>query len=629
MAIQEPVASTLTDKTASRVVLEVSGMTCASCVNRIEQGLRRVPGVREASVNLATERAAVVYDPQAVQEQALITTIEELGYEARPAEQTSQRVELAITGMTCASCVARLERALSRTPGVRNASVNLATEKASVVLDPGFSDVARLIEAVDAAGYGARELSITEEGPLDAEEERRRRDLATLRRHVAFSALLSAPVVLMAMIPMQGMTWLPDWFHKGQVYIALSLTAPVWGIFGWRFHRAALVNLRHGAATMDTLISLGTSAAFVYSLWYTLVAGAEAIHGVYYDAAAVITTLILLGKYLEASAKGRSSEAIRKLVGLQPQTAHAVREGQEVEIPLARVVVGDLVIVRPGERIPVDGTVEEGASAVDESMITGESIPVEKRPGNAVIGATINKNGLLRIRAQRVGRDTVLAQIIRMVEEAQASKAPIQKLADWVAGHFILGVHALALSVFVFWFLLGYRLFFDPASAFMLSPASLGEIGVFGFALLLSITVLVISCPCAVGMATPSAMMAGTGKGAEHGVLFKGADAIEATTKVRSVIFDKTGTLTRGEPSVTDVLPAPGILREELLRWAAVAEVASEHPLGEAIVRAAREAGAAVERPESFQAIPGHGVEASWRGRKLLLGTRRLMALRG
>jgi Cu+-exporting ATPase len=400
---------------------------------------------------------------------------------------------------------------------------------------------------------------------------------------------------------------------------------------GWQFFVQSARGLVRGVTDMNLLYATGIGAAYLIGVLNTFFPGAGfgGEKAIFFESAVLLTAFIILGKYLEALTRGRTSDAIRKLMKLQPKVARVVRDGQEREVPADEVEVGDVVTVRPGEKIPVDGVLVEGYSAVDESMLTGESLPVEKQLGHVVMGGTLNKTGTFRCRATKVGGETALAQIIRLVEEAQASKAPIQKLADWVAGHFILGVHGLALAVFVFWFFVGYRLFFDPASAFILSPAGLGEIGVFGFALLLSITVLVISCPCAVGMATPSAMMAGTGKGAEHGVLFKGADVVEAATKVCTVIFDKTGTLTRGQPAVTDVLPAPGIRREELLRWAAVAEVSSEHPLGEAILRAAREEGVRVARPETFQAIPGHGVEAGWQERKILLGTRRLMELRG
>jgi Cu+-exporting ATPase len=402
---------------------------------------------------------------------------------------------------------------------------------------------------------------------------------------------------------------------------------------GWQFFLNSFRGLRRGVTDMNLLYATGIGAAYligvVNTFWPTAGFGGE--KAVFFESAALLTAFIILGKWLEALTRGRTSEAIRRLMALQPKIARVIRNGQEVELPADEVLADDLVLVRPGERIPVDGLVLEGYSAVDESMLTGESLPVEKKAGDQVIGGTMNKTGAFKFRATRVGKDTALAQIIHLVEEAQASKAPIQKLADWVAGHFILGVHVLALSVFFFWFFVGYWRFFDPASRFLLTPYALGEIGVFGFAILLSITVLVISCPCAVGMATPSAMMAGTGKGAEHGVLFKGADAIEATSKLQAIIFDKTGTLTRGEPSVTDVesRESGAESRDEVLRLAAIAEKHSEHPLGEAIVRRATERGLAVPDADRFQAIPGHGVEAEYEGRAILLGNRKLMRERG
>ncbi|HBA39159.1 MAG TPA: heavy metal translocating P-type ATPase, partial [Deltaproteobacteria bacterium] len=350
---------------------------------------------------------------------------------------------------------------------------------------------------------------------------------------------------------------------------------------------------------------------------------------VFFESAALLTAFIVLGKWLEALTRGRTSDAIRRLMALQPKIARVIRKGKEIELPADEVLMDDLVIVRPGERIPVDGVVIEGYSAVDESMLTGESMPVEKKTGDQVIGGTMNKTGAFRFRATKVGKETALAQIIHLVEEAQASKAPIQKLADMVAGHFILAVHALALTVFFFWFFVGYSNFFDPQSRFLLTPYSLGEIGVFGFSILLSITVLVISCPCAVGMATPSAMMAGTGKAAEYGILFKGADAIESTTKLNAVIFDKTGTLTKGEPSVTDVATTGELDQGTVLRLAAIAEKNSEHPLGEAIIRGARQRGVDIPDAERFQSIPGHGVDAVWQGKKILLGNRKLMKEQG
>ena len=531
--------------------------------------------------------------------------------------------------MHCAACVSKVEAAVGALGGVAREVVSLEPGLARVWFDPARIEPTAIAQAIGDLGYIVEER-LEGQAALDREQALRQAETRRQGRWLAVAWPLS-------LIIMAG-TFREYWILPSLVPEVLArpftlflLATPVVLGPGWQFFVQSARGLVRGVTDMNLLYATGIGAAYLIGVLNTFFPGAGfgGEKAIFFESAVLLTAFIILGKYLEALTRGRTSEAIRKLMKLQPKVARVVRGGQELEVPADEVEVGDVVTVRPGEQIPVDGVLVEGYSAVDESMLTGESLPVEKQLGHIVMGGTLNKTGTFRFRATKVGGETALAQIIRLVEEAQASKAPIQKLADWVAGHFILGVHGLALAVFVFWFFLGYRLFFDPASAFILSPGGLGEIGVFGFALLLSITVLVISCPCAVGMATPSAMMAGTGKGAEHGVLFKGADVIEAATKVRTVIFDKTGTLTRGEPAVTDVLPAPGIRREELLRWAAVAEVASEHPLGEAILRAAREEGVSVARPESFQAIPGHGVEAGWQERKILLGTRRLMELRG
>ncbi|MBI3080491.1 MAG: heavy metal translocating P-type ATPase, partial [candidate division NC10 bacterium] len=540
-----------------------------------------------------------------------------------------ERQTFRISGMHCAGCVSKVEAAIGGLDGVVRAAVSLEPGLARVVFDPARVRPAAIGQAIRDLGYAVEE-KLEGQAALDRERALRQAEIRRQRQWM----IVAWPLSLLIMAGTFREYWIlpsvvPDWL--GSPFALFLLATPVVLGPGWQFFVQSARGLLRGVTDMNLLYATGIGAAYLIGVLNTFFPGAGfgGDKAIFFESAALLTAFIILGKYLEALTRGQTSEAIRKLMRLQPKLARVVRDGEEREVPAEEVAAGDLVAVRPGEQIPVDGVIVEGYSAVDESMLTGESLPVEKQAGDVAMGGTLNKTGAFRFRATKVGSETVLAQIIRLVEEAQASKAPIQKLADWVAGHFILGVHALALVVFGFWFLAGYRLFFDPASSFILSPATLGEIGVFGFALLLSITVLVISCPCAVGMATPSAMMAGTGKGAEHGVLFKGADAIEATTKVRTVILDKTGTLTRGEPSVTDVLPAPGIRREELLQWAAVAEVASEHPLGEAIVRAAREAGVPVGRPESFQALPGQGVEAAWRGRKILLGTRRLMERRG
>ena len=610
MVAVEPVEKQPKDQEV--ITLAITGMTCASCSARIEKGLSKTPGITQARVNLATERATVAYNPSMLDVQGIIQTINDLGYGAKERKEDGpKRVELAISGMTCASCSASVERALSRVPGVAKAGVNLATEKAWVELQSNDVTVAQLIEAVDEAGYGAKETQATalDSDLKDEDQERRDKETRDLKRLVIISGLLSLPVALMGMIPAQGMGWLPQWFHGLQVYMALALTTPVWAIAGWRFHRNALKNLRHFSANMDTLISLGTSAAYLYSLAFTIAYGPEAIHFIYYDAAAVITTLILLGKYLESVAKGRSSEAIKRLMGLQPRTARIVRNGQEMDIPLAQVIADDTIIVRPGEKIPVDGIVADGASAVDESMITGESIPVEKRPGDEVIGATINKNGIIRFKATKVGKDTLLAQIVRLVEDAQGSKAPIQKLADRVSGIFVPFVIGMAILTFVTWGLV--------------LDAGLAK------ALIYSVAVLVIACPCSLGLATPTAIMVGTGKGAENGILIRDGESLERAQDINTIVLDKTGTLTKGAPEVTDVvvMDQGSYDSKELLRLAAAIEKGSEHPIADAIVSKADIDGLETSlEVKNFQAVPGHGVEATIEGRPIHVGTRKLMA---
>jgi Cu+-exporting ATPase len=425
--------------------------------------------------------------------------------------------------------------------------------------------------------------------------------------------------------------FIPVWLSYKWV-IGLLTTPIVLGP-GRQFFTNSWRGLKHGVTDMNLLYATGIGAAYGIAVINTAFpkAGFGGEGATFFESAALLTAFIILGRWLEALTRGRTSEAIRKLMKLQPKVARVIRIDREEEIPADEVELGDMILVRPGESIAVDGQLFEGYSAVDESMLTGESLPVEKKAGDPVIGGTLNKTGAFKFKATRVGKDTSLAQIIKLVEDAQASKAPIQKLADWVAGHFILGVHLLAVVVFIFWFFFGYQMFFDPNSSFIMSPYKLGEIGVFGFSLLMSVTVLVISCPCAVGLATPSAMMAGTGKGAEFGVLFKGAEAIENTSKLQTIVFDKTGTLTKGEPSVTDVVAnsQSSVNDDQLLRFAAIAEKNSEHPLGEAIVHGAESRGLQIVESDSFNSIPGHGVEAKVEGTEILLGNRKLMKERG
>ncbi|MBI2371788.1 MAG: heavy metal translocating P-type ATPase [Deltaproteobacteria bacterium] len=606
-----------------RVHLKLGGLSCASCVQTIETALKRTPGIAEAAVNFAAQKATVTYDPAVLDLKAIEQAITGVGYEVE-----SEELLLTVHGMGSPHCAQVIEQGVSRLDGVAGVTANFSAGTARVSYHPGIITPAEIKRVIRELGYEAEE-KLEGAAALDREREARQREI---RRQGTYLAI-SVPLSLVVMAGTFRDYWVLSSFVPAFLsnnFVLLLLTAPIVLGPGRQFVVNSWNGLRHGVTDMNLLYATGIGAAFLIAVLNTFWpdAGFGGEKAVFYESAALLTAFIILGRFLEALTRGRTSEAIRKLMSLQPKIARVRRDGQDREIPADEVLQGDLVLVRPGERIPVDGVVREGYSAVDESMLTGESLPVEKQAGDEVIGGTMNKTGAFTFEATKVGRETALAQIIQLVETAQASKAPIQKLADWVAGHFILGVHALALAVFVFWFFAGYQLFFDPSSRFILSPAALGSIGVFGFSLLLSITVLIISCPCAVGLATPSAMMAGTGKGAEHGVLFKGADAIEATAKLHAVIFDKTGTLTRGEPSVTDVVPVGGVARDEVLRLAAVAEKHSEHPLGEAIVRGAEAAGLPVRAAESFQAIPGHGVEAEAEGRKVLLGNRRLMAER-
>jgi Cu+-exporting ATPase len=607
----------------TRVVLPIEGMSCASCVANVEGALRQLPGVREVRVNLATEQATVEYDPSAVDLVALRRAVEEIGYGVRTATAF-----LHVTGMSCASCVENVRRALEELPGVVRASVHLSTETARVDYVPGVVTVRDLIAAVRQIGYGAEE-KVEGAAALDREQEARRQEILRQRRNLLLATPLAVLVMLGTFQPYGVLSRLvPEFLHNKLVLF--GLTTPLVAGPGAQFFAHAFAGLRRGVTDMNLLYATGIGAAYLIAVVNTFwpSSGFGGPQATFYEAAALLTWFILLGRYLEVLTRGRASEAIRRLLRLQPRRARVLRDGQEVEVPVEEVEVGDVLVVRPGEQVPVDGVVLHGYSAVDQSMITGESIPVEKKAGDEVIGGTLNKTGSFTFRATRVGRETVLAQIIRLVEEAQTSKAPIQKLADFVAGRFIFWVHVLALGTFLFWYFVGYDRWFAPETRLMLTPYALSGATAVGFAVLVSIAVLVISCPCAVGLATPAAMMAGTGKAAEFGILFKGADAVEALSKVQVVVFDKTGTLTRGLPSVTDVV-ASSASEDAVLRWAAAAEKRSEHPLGEAVVRAAQERGLALPEPEEFQAVPGRGVVARVDGREVLLGNRLLMAERG
>jgi len=578
-----------------KVIVPVKGMTCASCAVNIEKGLAGIDGVKTANVNLAAEKVVIEYDPAQVSLSKIIKTIIELGYKV-PAVKSIYRV----TGLTCASCVARVEEALNSVSGVVSAAVNLASEKATVECLEGvlFTDLRR---AVKDAGYDLIEEGVVPGDIIDASG----RETQLLRTKLIISLVLAIIIMVMGFIP----------DFSGKAYLLWALASPVQFWAGFQFYRGAWGALRHLKADMNTLVAVGTSSAYIYSvvavLFPSLFTGTTRISpDLYFDTSSMIITLILLGRFLEARAKGRTSEAIKKLIEIQPKTATVIRNGEEMQIPIEEVEPGDLILVRPGERIPVDGVVHQGYSSVDESMITGESLPVEKKEGDEVIGATINRTGSFQFVATRVGRETVLSRIIRLVEEAQGSKAPIQRLADIVAGYFVPVVVLVAVIVFIVWYFAG-------------PPPSLT------FALLNFVAVLVIACPCALGLATPTAIIVGTGKGAECGILIRNGEALERTSSIQTVLFDKTGTLTQGEPAVTDIVASSPFKDDEVLRLAASAEMVSEHPLGEAIVRAARERNLELVKPSVFNAVPGKGIEASIDGKKLTLGNLMFMQERG
>lgn len=613
-------SETIRSENLAQVSLPVQGMTCAACVSRVEKVLKNLAGVQEVQVNLLSSKAAVAYASGQTGVPQMVKAIQDIGYEV-PEEE----VLLTVRGMTCAACVSKVEKAIKGLPGITSVVVNLPAESAKVKFYPGAVDKTRIKKEINALGYEASE-KVTGQEALDREKEARQKEF----RYQTRNMWIAWPLAGLVMIGMFRDMWIFPYFvpeFLGNVYVLWALTTPIAFIPGWQFFKHSWNGLKRGATDMNLLYATGIGAAYIIATINTFWpdAGFGGRGATFFESAALLTAFIVLGRFLEALTRGRTSESIRKLMSLQAKTARVIRNGQEMEIAADEVEIGDIVVVRPGESIPVDGEVTDGYSAVDEAMITGESMPVEKRPGSQVTGATINKNGSFKFRAIRVGSETALAQIIKMVEDAQASKAPIQKLADFVAGHFIAGVHVLALIVFFFWFFVGYASFFTPASQFVLSPYSLAQVGVFGFALLLSVTTLIISCPCALGLATPSAIMAGTGKGAENGILFKGADAVEASSKLNAVIFDKTGTLTKGEPAVTDVFVSSGFVRNDILRLAAMTEKPSEHPLGEAIVRGAQEEGLLIEEVDHFEAIPGHGVRATYKAEEILLGNRRLM----
>ncbi len=595
--------------------IKITGMTCASCAQNIEKALNKVEGVVRASVNFSFEKASIEYDSVLVSPVAFENTITSLGYGVAKSEIT-----LKIGGMHCASCASNIEKALLKTSGITTANVSFPLEQARITYDQEIVTVSDIKKVIEGVGYTASEKI----GKADADREQRAREEEINRQKINFiiALVLAIPISLGDMG--RNIAWVAPYSPKiFQDDMVLFILATIVMLFpGRQFFEGTYKGLKHGVTDMNLLIATGTGAAYLISVAATFLNLGEAYRHTYYDTAALLIMFIVLGRYLEALTKGRTSEAIRKLMGLAAKTARIVVNGEEKEIPVEDVKVNDVVVVRPGEKMPVDGRVIDGLTAVDESMITGESIPVEKTVGSEVIGATMNKTGMIKFTATRVGSDTALAQIIKLVEDAQTQKAPIQKLADIVAGHFILAVHVLALLTFFFWFFIGYEYFNVPATFGM------GMTSPFLFSLLISITVLIISCPCAVGLATPTAIMVGTGKGAENGILIKGGEALERAQKLDTIVFDKTGTLTKGEPALTDVIAIKG-MQDEVLRLAAIAEKGSEHPLGEAILKGAKARGIDVPDAEGFKAIPGRGVEAKYEGKRILIGTRKLMIENG
>jgi P-type Cu+ transporter len=617
----------MTPNATQHIDLPITGMTCANCARTIERTIGKTPGVGEVVVNYASEKASVNYDPAQTAPAALINRVKDAGYGVATAT-----LDLPITGMTCASCVRTVERALTKAPGILNVSVNLATEKASVTYIPGTARRGDFVRAVENAGYGVLDLANAAQ-PEDAERAARQAEIDKQEHLLRIGLIFTIPLFIVSMARdvwmasvaaqhgmamsemspamMQTGSWLDFLAWAGFPFLFGILATPVQFIVGRQYIIGAWKALKNKSANMDTLIALGSGAAYLYSIAVLvgIVIGQQALIGdhVYFETAAVIITLITLGKLLEARAKGRASEAIKRLMGLAPRTATILRESQEVEIAVDELMPGDLLVVKPGERIPTDGVVTDGRSAVDESMLTGESLPVNKTPGSKVIGATVNKQGRLIVEATQVGAGTALAQIVRLVEQAQGSKAPIQRLADQVSGVFVPIVLVLALLTFIGWIVIGQVSWIE--------------------AMVHAIAVLVIACPCALGLATPTAIMVGTGRGAEMGILFKNSEALEAAHRLQVIALDKTGTITKGEPSVTQVHALEGVDEARMLRLAASAERASEHPLAEAVVAHAQARGIALTQPDSFEAESGRGIRAVVEGIQVAVGSPKWIGL--
>lgn len=587
----------------------IEGMTCAACSAAVERAVRKLPGVTEANVNLTAENLRLSYDESQVSLENVAQAVNDAGYKARI---PSQHARLDVRGMTCAACSAAVERAVSKLPGAQSVSVSLPAEILALDYDPSELSLQQVVAAVAEAGY---EALLPLEQPVEDEFEKKKgrqaRRLRNLRGRFIFSVVLTLPLLIISMGPMLGLR-LPAFLDAqiNPLNNALAqwlLTTPV-VIMGWSYYRNGFRNLSRLHPNMDSLIAIGTGSAYLYSL-YALLQIARGhthfAHSLYFESAAVVLTLITLGKYLESRATGKTSEAIQKLMALSPKKARVIRAGTEVEIDARHVLLGDEVVVRPGESFPVDGVLLQGATSVDESMLTGESLPIEKMVGDQVTGASMNINGAVRFRATRVGKDTALAQIIRLVEDAQGSKAPIAKMADKISGIFVPIVMGLGVSAALGWALIGKES--------------------VEFSLTIFVAVMVIACPCALGLATPMALTVGMGKGAENGVLIKNGDALEKTQRVDTILLDKTGTITEGKPAVTDILPLAGRSEQELLLVAGSAEQGSEHPLGKAILRAAEEQGLDLVEVSGFRALPGLGLEAHLEGQLVRVGNQKMM----
>jgi Cu+-exporting ATPase len=585
-----------------RIDLPIVGMRCAACASTVEKGLSGLEGVEEANVNLATNKATILYHSRFLNPEDFIDSVKKSGYDVGTAS-----VEIPIQGIQCASCVQTIEKTLLRTKGITRAVVNLATSKARVEYLSSEIGIVEIKKAIEDSGY--KVLDIPDESDVeDLESQARAKEYKKLKSKFTVGLIL-AVIIFIGSMP-HLFPWIPDLLNN--FYVLWLLATPVQFWIGWQFYKGAWGAFKHRNADMNTLIAVGTSAAYAYSVVATLFPTFFESGGmkpqVYFDTSAMIIVLILFGRLLEARAKARTSDSIQRLIGLQPKTARVLRNGEDVDIPIKDVVIGDEILVRPGEKIPVDGLVLEGRSTVDESMISGESKPVKKELGDEVIGATMNKTGSFRFRATRVGKETALAQIIKLVEEAQGSKAPIQRLADIIAGYFVPVVISIAIATFIIWFNFGP----EPALT---------------FSLLNFVAVMIIACPCALGLATPTAVMVGTGKGAEKGVLIKGGESLETAHKVDTIVLDKTGTLTKGEPEVMDIFILDSFSESDVLKFAASAERASEHPLGEAIVKSAEERGIQLADPQQFEAIEGRGIKAVVLGEDVLVGSAELMKI--